>query len=293
MCLRGKEMKRGYHAQPVNICALGLIGLIIFAGTISYSQETDAYYVDMLKRGEKSFLDKNYDDAVQKLEIAAFGLLEEKKLRAKAYIYLSLCYYYQNNTEKSEKYLRDAANLAGEEGLASIEIDESASSALQELMDISAIGELERKIESDPNNDSYYFELFELYKKTNNLNAGRKTIQSLLEKNPVDAKAYHLLGMIFYKEQNYVEATKNFEKIFELAEILQIDQNLLAEAGVYLTLSVHHQGDRKRALTMIAGLLHYFTEEKITSITEDKNDRATLQNIIENHKRLSKTDKKK
>lgn len=67
------------------------------------------------KKGEKSFLAGNYKVAVKELQIAAFGLLGEKKLRAKAYVYLSLSYYYLKDIDESEKYLKEAAELISEQ----------------------------------------------------------------------------------------------------------------------------------------------------------------------------------
>ena len=56
--------------------------VIIFNGVALYSQQVDNFYTKQLEQGEKSYLEGQYWDAIKKLEVAAFGLYNEKKLLA-------------------------------------------------------------------------------------------------------------------------------------------------------------------------------------------------------------------
>jgi hypothetical protein len=111
-------------------------------------QETDAFYKNLFKRGEKSFLAKNYKEAVKELEIAVFGLYKEKELRGKAYVYLSLSHYYLKDIKKCEKYIRDAFELLGDEEIKKIELEKPARADLEKIIEYFRLRE-EKKPEND------------------------------------------------------------------------------------------------------------------------------------------------
>ena len=111
-----------------------LVGVILFGFSNLTCQETDAFYKNLFKKGEKSFLAKEYKEAVKEFEIAVFGLYKEKELRGKAYVYISLSHYYLKDLKKSEKYLREAFELLGDEGIKNLELDKSARSDLEKLI---------------------------------------------------------------------------------------------------------------------------------------------------------------
>ncbi len=128
------EMKR---SRSLLFSAIGLACSVLIC-TISISplsaQQADPFYKSLLEKAQRSFLEENYEEAARDFEIAAFGLLDDKVLRAKAYVYLSLCKYYLKDIQSSEKSLREAAALMGEEGFAKLEIYESAWPDLDKLI---------------------------------------------------------------------------------------------------------------------------------------------------------------
>ena len=94
----------------------------------------DPFYLNLLEKAEKSFLAKDYKGAARNFEVAAFGLIGNNTLLAKAKVYLGLCRYYLDDLAGSEKSLREAADLVGEEGFASLEIYESTRPDLEKLI---------------------------------------------------------------------------------------------------------------------------------------------------------------
>lgn len=319
-------MKKRIPSLLIEISSVVIIGILFFGGIILYGQEKDSFYVNLLNKGEKSFLAKNYKDAVKELEIAVFGRLGETKLIAKAYIYLSLSHYYLENFEKSEQYQKNVENLMRKEEYTSLGMAESVLSEFQNLANfftsgeiqkiedealapekrnpqdeelekkkitIDPIKELEMKIRTDPDNTLLYYKLFRLYRKSKNLKGDKGIIKNLIKKNPAEVIAYLLLGITYYNEQNYRVAAKNLLKIFELTKDMRMDLDLLGEAGAYLMLSMHLRGDRKGALMMVAGLMNYMPEEKINSHSLNQKDKALLQSIIKAYKHQSDSDRNK
>jgi TonB family protein len=105
-----------------------------FSPRLLSAQQVDPFYKNLLEKAQRSFLEKSYEEAARDFEVAAFGLLDDKILRAKAYVYLSICKYYLKDIQSSEKNLREAAALMGEEGFAKLEIYESAWPDVDKLM---------------------------------------------------------------------------------------------------------------------------------------------------------------
>ena len=134
--------------KTVQVWGLLLVGVILLGYSDLRCQETDPFYKNLFEKGEKSFLAKNYKEAVKELEIAVFGLYKEKELRGKAYVYLSLSHYYLNDRKKCEKYLRDAFELLGDEGIKKIELDKPTRSDLEKLIKYFKLRE-EKKPEND------------------------------------------------------------------------------------------------------------------------------------------------
>jgi TonB family protein len=98
------------------------------------SQAVDPFYSALLEKAQKTFLAKKYDEAARDFEVAAFGLVGNKNLRARALVYLGLCRYYLKDIGSSEKRLREAADLMGNEGFNPLEIYESAKPDLEKLL---------------------------------------------------------------------------------------------------------------------------------------------------------------
>jgi periplasmic protein TonB len=86
------------------------------------SQQNDPFYLRVFEKAQKSFLAKNYWDAAQDFEIAAFGLNQDQTLRAKAYFFIGLCHFYLQDITKSESFLLQGIELLGDRSLAVLEM---------------------------------------------------------------------------------------------------------------------------------------------------------------------------
>ena len=130
--------------KTVRLWGFLILAVILFGYSDLKCQETDVFYKNLFKKGEKSFLAKKYKEAAKEFEIAVFGLYKEKELRGKAYVYLSLSHYYLKDIKKSEKYLREAFELLGDEGIKNIELDKSARSDLEKLIEYFKLRDAEK-----------------------------------------------------------------------------------------------------------------------------------------------------
>ncbi len=120
---------------------LTLVGIILLSAHSLFPLQTDPFYLNILEKAQKSFLAREYQDAARDFEIAAFGLMGDRALQAKAKVYLSLCRYYLDDLQAAERSLRQAADLMGEEGFAALEIYESAWPDLDRLVSFFNLGQ--------------------------------------------------------------------------------------------------------------------------------------------------------
>ena len=109
--------------------------LIPGEGTL-LGQEVDPFYLNLLNQGEKSLLESSYRKAIDELEIAVFGLTNETRLEAKAYVYMSLSYFHLNDLEQSKKYFKKAQEAIEGKDLQDLDLDESVRTDLESLINL-------------------------------------------------------------------------------------------------------------------------------------------------------------
>jgi tetratricopeptide (TPR) repeat protein len=298
-----------------------MVALLMHGEGALLGQEADPFYLNLLSQGERSLLEGNYRKAIDELEIAAFGLTKDARLEAKAYVYMSLAYFYLNDLEQSKKYLREAEKAIEGKDLQSLDLDESVLTDLESLInsfkaemaqeqqienirkkyeaedlplgetegekvsgslerDLRITRKLEKDIEKDPRNTSLYYDLYLLYMHSNNVLYARKTLEALVKNNPSEIRGYHLLGKLEFEVKNYEEAEKTFEKILNLFERAQADENIFSETKAYLILAASFRGKEDKTQELLSSWMSDFTEEKISSFSIDIEDKERLRRII-------------
>lgn len=281
-------------------------------GGFFLAQEANPFYLNLLKKGEKSYLAGDYVGAISELEIAAFGLLREKRPLAKAYVYMSLSYHHLKNREQSEKYLKDAKNLIGEEQLRNLEIHESAWTEFESLLNSlrpevdrekleieedvieqELISRLENDIRENPRNVSLYYQLYDAYRVLNNRVFARRTLENLVKNNPSEISGYYLLAKLDYGEGDYREAEKIFEKVLDLSKRVQIEESLSVQVRAYLILSSYLRGKKNKAKERAFAWISDFTEEKIHALPIDIEDKQKLERIINIYKAEAEAEREK
>jgi TonB family protein len=144
--------------------------------------------------------------------------------------------------------------------------------------------DLEKQIQSNPQNPSLYYTLYELHIANDNSKAAKKTIAKLIKKNPDEAKGYYLMGRIQYKQRDMKAAEKNLRKVFELQNKVTVEEYVLLEAKIYEILTVLLRGDKNRAYKMYAEWSNVLTEERVRYFDLDEQDRGILQGIFKSNK---------
>ena len=270
------------------------------------SQEIDPFYIQLLNKAERFFLEGDHQKAIEQLEIAAFGLLNNKILQAKANIYLSLAHYHLRHTEKSEAYARQVVDNLTQQELERIDIPDQS---LQEFTGLLArfqlsgyesetrvvvkreentttnptpeetAADLEERIQANPSNIVLFYDLYELYKSDHNLKKARKTLEKLVEEHPDEVYAFYLLGLMRFQQGKFKDAEKHFTEALRPRSNLIISEDLTEEVRAYQILSAYLRGDENRAREMMAESIHIFTEAKINDLPLDANNKRLLLSL--------------
>lgn len=289
--------------------AIPVLALFAFSA-LSQAQEEDPFYVDLLKKGELSFLAGNYKQAIKDLEIACFGLKKNKKLKAKTYVYLGLSYNYLQDETRGSKYFKEAEELLAQDGLNALDISEEVKNDLRRLSQgfqservVKPKGvqmllpvpsekmtenesvdkeQLEHIVNREPQkNIPVYYELYSLYRAQNKFQEAKKTVEELIENNPQEVFGYYLLGSILYQEGEFKKCAANFEEFFRLSANLDITHDILAQAISYLILSLYHCDERDRAEQLIGAARELLSRERLLNLQLNNEDKTVLQILLE------------
>jgi len=292
------------------------------------AQDIDPFYLERLISGERAFLDGNYETAIDELKIALFGVQAEKQLKAKAYLFLGMSHYHLEEKDQARTYLKDAHDYLGTEGLRDLVPDDAvwfylnrvladlkmAVSGKPEVATGTGTGSrtpaqkpvskqgtspnaagvarsLEMKIKADPQNTGLYYELYEHYMENDNGGAAKRTLESLIKKNPDEARGYFLLGRMQYRERDLRNAERNLGRVFGLQLKAPVEEFVLLEAKIFQILTTLLSGEKTRAYDMYAQWADRLTEERIRFLDLEEQERAIFQGIVQSAEAQAAIDK--
>lgn len=95
----------------LSVCFLSTVlvvstACLLFSPRALLPQEAHAFYLSLFKKGQSTFLLKDYKEALKNFEIALFGLHGQKGLIGQGYVYMSLCTFHLGQEEKSKELLK-------------------------------------------------------------------------------------------------------------------------------------------------------------------------------------------
>ena len=290
------QMKKTFYRDLMFLLILS--GILFFCETVLRGAQIDSFYLNLLEKGEKSFKAGHFQDAADKLKIAIFGLQKDKPLVGKACVYLGISYFYLKNREETEKYLRQAFQLLGKDGIENLGLDHTDMDILEKLFSSLKIGDykslklsplevktLESAIKTNPRNTDAYYELYNHYQQVNDLNKTKKILEKLIKKNPREMHGYYKLGLLTYELKKYKDAIKHLTKFFELAAATsQLDEDISITAHAIAILSAHYKGDKKRTMQLSSESREFLTPSSIENLPLSATDRTTLLQIMNNIK---------
>jgi tetratricopeptide (TPR) repeat protein len=272
----------------------------------------DPFYIRSFTQGKNLYATRDYQEALRKFEIAAFGFANEKELRTKAILFSSLCYFHLKNLQESEKKLKFALQLYEKDGFALLDLESEVSkeienllakfklkkkeavsrkqqtvSSRQEAVDSKqAAKKLEQDIKKTPRNSSLYYDLYYIYMEQNNLKKAKKTLEKLVVHNPREVEALSLLGKMLYSDRKFKKCEEYFKKIITISNKTPVEENMVNETGAYLILSSSSQGKSNLTKSRVSNWIERL-ENKIDILKLTDREKARLQKIFSSFKTKS------
>jgi len=242
-----------------------IVASLVFTHFVSpalFCQETDPFFIRVLKQGEDLYSSGKYKDALIKLEIAGFGLSREKNLQIKSDILSSLCHFHLKAYEDSEKIFRKALEMHGEQALSELNLSQTASKDLNNLIkrlkikpgDNSEEPPLSPPLSSEIKGDPSHKIISGLEKHTGKelekeIKNNPKKAESLY--SPSEVQGNYLLGKLEFRFNRFRQCEIYFNNVLKQSEKVPIEIALKTTAQAYLILSSHNRGNQKKTLVLI------------------------------------------
>ncbi|MCU0288825.1 MAG: hypothetical protein MUF15_20820, partial [Acidobacteria bacterium] len=246
---------------------LGLVGV----GFVFMYAAADPFYLKALQDGKTCCEKKEYEQAINLLKIAEFGLLEEKKYLPELYLYYALSYYKLGkitecggiiNTLRTELNIKDPRSITGPP---QVENDlKIMLSVLEQYNNPANKGRLKELALLD-RFESEFLKARDLLK-NGNLPGADEKIKELRAINKKDDRLLFLQGMSAFNKKKYGKCIGYLSKITNSIEPVYKD-----EVFYYLSLSYFFEKDSQKA-------------DSYYRIIQDKSIQESVYHIIQNRR---------
>lgn len=298
---------------------MGLSGLFLCISfcvvlTSSLQAQDETHYINALNRAKALYNAGEYARTIEKIEIALFGIVSDRKAMAECYVYLSLSHFFLKNQEQARENLQTAQSYLDEEGFMGLGLDEDVLFNLESLWYLfnpkssifpgktgpasedstivfsddvidSTIRSLEQQVKDNPRYVASYYDLYEAYSYKGDEKKAKKTMEELVKNKPRETKAYFLLGKMEYQERKYKDAVKHLEQFFALLGNMPLETRVIQEAAAYHILATNAKDGEDRSLLQARKYAHLLIDESIEDLALSPQDKLVLRGIMRKARR--------
>ncbi|HQF97744.1 MAG TPA: hypothetical protein PLQ86_05105 [Candidatus Aminicenantes bacterium] len=300
--------------RSILLFGLGFFFLLAAVPGFLLSQETDPFYLKWLESGEAAYFARDYRQAVSYLEIAVFGLARDKDLQARGYVFLALSRTALGFKGQAAVDLSAADGLVGRDGLRSMNLPEAVRTRLDALLssvpvskappatpaappsealpagdrteatplppaETPSAGDLRREMEANPREPDSYYELSRLSRRAGKTGEAREILETLLDRNPAEIRAYLEIGRLDYEKDDFKAAMKALEKFLSLSAGVFVEERFRDEGRALLLLSASRRGEAKKTARLLEESEDLFRPERFAKLTLDPADLERLRRL--------------
>jgi TolA-binding protein len=303
--------------------------VLLWAAPVLISQ-VDPFYLKALADGEKAYAAGDFPAAVQRFEIAAFGLHGDKNALIKAWGYLCVAAYKAGQIEESREVAQKFEEAAGTTDMDSVGLKPEVAADLMKLIKFfkenlqsqgTSVGEKTRVLPSsqasqegsgttegkiaadrekslndalkaDPKNATLYLDLYDFYLIQKKPEKARNILKRLVKKVPEEPRGPYHLAKIYYSERNFKAAAKYFEKVLVLTLKKPGESSLPLASRGHLILCQNALGRKKDVARQCAEFLGVVPDGDTSALDMAERDKAQLKAILAQN-RVSPTEGKK
>jgi tetratricopeptide (TPR) repeat protein len=183
--------------------------------------EVDPFYVETLKEGKDLYHDGRFSEAIESLEIAEFGLYEEKIHLKELYIYVALSYYklgkmpkVQETMKKMETELKiNLVKMADIPTKIQEDIEVMISVTSNKTTGSQKKGKSREKIDLIRSFENIFRQNLESLR-NNRFGDVEKGIKKLKKLNKRNVKIHYLKGLLAFRKKKYQDSIVSLKKYY-------------------------------------------------------------------------------
>jgi len=260
------------------------LSIVFLLWGVSVAQ-VDPFYLQAFEAGKKLVQQKYYDAAIERLEVAEFGLMEKQDALQEIYFYVSLAYYKLERFDEVRKTLKKLKNITGVIDPASHDFPESIGQdihkMLTELNYISSSTPVKpvKKTKSDkksteasppatevspPAESTSQVLGFDHVRElilSKDLKEGARQLKRLKKKYRKDPRVSLLEGLLLFHQEHYSEVIQMLLGIYG-----ELDGEHRDEASYYLSLSYYFEKNYGQALAFYQKIVNARNKKQLSSI---------------------------
>jgi tetratricopeptide (TPR) repeat protein len=162
---------------------------------------------------------------------------------------------------------------------------ESPAPAPQTAPVVSPVERLREAMKTNPRDPLSYYELASHYRENKDIANARKTLETLLARNPAEIRGYLEIGRLEYAARNLKAAEKILEKFLALTASVRMEDRLRDEGRALLLLSAWLRGDAKKTAKLFALSEDLFQAGRLDDLSLDPQDKERLRALRESRKK--------
>lgn len=254
-------------------------------------QTVDPFYKSLLEKAEQSFRGGRFEDSLQDLKIALFGLHPDPALKGRALILMGLSHYYLGDRQESRSALAQAVALLSPEDIRNMPLDEQTRLNLVNLFDLFNFPGYSGETVPDAGREGSEagglsademaaYQLFEVYLNQGNFNRARDILDDLIKRRPGALEAYCRLGLLHYQRGRFRESLRKLTEYLEKSEASGQPGPRRLEARAFLLLTADRIGNRGLVSRLTREIRPVLSENLIRGFTMTQEDKARLRRLL-------------
>ncbi|NIM17549.1 MAG: hypothetical protein GTO45_36510 [Candidatus Aminicenantes bacterium] len=252
------------------------LGLMCIGWLLLYPA-VDPFYLKALQDGKTAYHKGQYEQAINDLKIAEFGLLQEKEHLAQLYLYYALSCYKLGRIKESRKILNTLKTELNIKDLDNITTPTPIENDVKLMLAV--LKNYDNQSNRNGIKNLALIKSFEIgfqsareHLKNNNLTGVEKEIKALMRIDKKDIRIPFLKGVAAFKKKKYKKCIGYLEKVTK-----SIEPAFKDEVFYYLSLSFHFKKNTQQ-VDFYYQMIHDKTlREKLDNIIQKKYEKPKKQ----------------
>lgn len=195
--------------------------VLIIALTVQIGAEVDPFYMETLKQGKDLYHDGQFNEAIESLKIAEFGLYDEKIHLKELYIYFALSYYKLGKMPKVQETMKKMETELKMNLVKMTDIPSKIQEDIEVMISVTSNktagnqkkGKSREKIDLIRSFENIFRQNLESLR-NNRFKDVEKGIKKLKKLNKKNVKIHYLKGLLAFRKKKYQDSIVSLKKYY-------------------------------------------------------------------------------